>query len=170
MVFLKTITLYCSLAHVIMLGLQSSDVLKNILSSDEEAKLYASPVLDALENPPEQFAGVIANFKVSMERLLDPTILGVLSRDQVPCTLNDPKEPIVLSLGNTPREKDVLSPVLAMSISSLVSNMYGHDRNKSFVLIDKLPTLFLPHLNDIPATARKYNISTVVALQTVAQL
>ena len=161
---------YCSLPHVIMLGLQSSDILKKLLSSDEEAKLYASPVLDALGHAPEQFAGVIANFKVSLERLLDPTIFWVLSGDQVPGSLNDPKNPMVLSLGNTPREKDVLSPVLAMSIASLVSDMYGHERNKSFVLIDELPTLFLPHLNDIPATARKYNIATVVALQTVAQL
>ena len=161
---------YCSLAHVIMLGLQSSNILKKLLSSDEEAKLYASPVLDALGHAPEQFAGVIANFKVSLERLLDPTIFWVLSGEQVPCALNDPKNPMVLALGNTPREKDVLSPVLAMSIASLVSDMYGHERNKSFVLIDELPTLFLPHLNDIPATARKYNIATVVALQTVAQL
>lgn len=161
---------YCSFPHVIMMGLQSSDVLKNILSYDQEAKLYASPVLDALEHAPEQFAGVIANFKVSLERLLDPTIFWVLSGDEVPSALNDPRDPILLSLGNTPNEKAVLSPVLAMSIAALVSNMYGHERNKSFVLIDELPTLFLAHLNDIPATARKYNISTVVALQTVAQL
>jgi len=77
---------------------------------------------------------------------------------------------MVLCLGNTPSEKDVLSPVLAMTISALVSNMYGHGRNKSFVIIDELPTLFLPNLNEIPATARKYNIATVVALQTLAQL
>ena len=162
--------IYCSLPHVIMMGLQSSDVLKNILAADEEAKLYASPVLDALENAPEQFAGVIANFKVSLQRLLDPTIFWVCSGDEVPCLLNDPKDPIILSLGNTPGERKVLSPVLAMSIAALVSNMYGHDRNKSFVIIDELPTLFLPHLNDIPATARKYNIATVVALQAIAQL
>ena len=161
---------YCSIPHVIMLGLQSADSMKAILYADEEAKLYASPVLDALEHADEQFAGVIANFKVSLERLLDPAIFWVLSGDEVPPIINDPKHPIVLCLGNTPSEKDVLSPVLAMTIAALVSNMYGHDRNKSFVIIDELPTLFLPNLNEIPATARKYNIATVVALQTLAQL
>ena len=138
--------------------------------ADQEAKLYASPVLDALEHAPEQFAGVIANFKVSLERLLDPAIFWVLSGDEVPAMVNDPERPIVLCLGNTPSEKDVVAPVLAMTISALVSKMYGHDSNKSFVIIDELPTLFLPHLNEIPATARKYNIATVVALQTLAQL
>ena len=153
-----------------MLGLQSADALKTILYADQEAKLYASPVLDALEHAQEQFAGVIANFKVSLERLLDPAIFWVLSSDEVPAMVNDPERPIVLCLGNTPSEKEVLSPVLAMTISALVSNMYGHNRNNSFVVIDELPTLLLPHLNEVPATARKYNMATVVALQTLAQL
>ena len=60
-----------------MLGLQSASSLTNRLYADEEAKLYASPVLDAFERSNEQFAGVISNFKVSLERLLDPAIFWV---------------------------------------------------------------------------------------------
>jgi len=161
---------YCSLPHVIMFGLQPAKLLMTMLCADEEAKLYASPVLDALENSKEQFAGVMANFKVSLERLLDPAIFWVLSGDDVPHIINDPQNPYVVCLGNTPTEKEVLSPVLAMAISVLVSNMYSHDRNKSFLMLDELPTLFLPNLNEVPATARKYNIATIVALQTIAQL
>jgi hypothetical protein len=162
--------LYCSIPHVIMLGLQSASSLTHMLYSDEEAKLYASPVLDAFERSNEQFAGVISNFKVSLERLLDPAIFWVLSGDDVPHMINDPENPVVVCFGNTPSEKEVLSPVLAMAISGLIANMYSHDRNKSFLMIDELPTLFLPHLNEIPATARKYNIATIVALQSIAQL
>lgn len=161
---------HCSLPHVIMLGLQPAKSLMTMLRADEEAKLYASPVLDALENASEQFAGVMANFKISLERLLDPAIFWVLSGDDVPHIINDPQNPTVVCLGNTPTEKEVLSPVLAMAISVLVSNMYSHDRNKSFLILDELPTLFLPNLNEVPATARKYNIATIVALQTLAQL
>lgn len=161
---------HCSLPHVIMLGLQPAKSLMTMLRADEEAKRYASPVLDALENANEQFAGVMANFKISLERLLDPAIFWVLSGDDVPHIVNDPKNPTVVCLGNTPTEKEVLSPVLAMAISVLVSNMYSHDRNKSFLMLDELPTLFLPNLNEVPATARKYNIATIVALQTLAQL
>lgn len=161
---------YCSLPHVVMLGLQPAKLLMTMLCADGEAKLYASPVLDALENSGEQFAGVMANFKVALERLLDPAIFWVLSGDDVPYMINDPHNPVVVCLGNTPTEKEVLSPVLAMAISVLVSNMYSHDRNKSFLILDELPTLFLPNLNEIPATARKYNIATIVALQTIAQL
>jgi len=161
---------YCSLPHVIMLGLQPAKSLMTMLRADEEAQLYASPVLDALENSNEQFAGVMANFKVALERLLDPAIFWVLSGDDAPHIINDPYNPAVVCLGNTPTEKEVLSPVLAMAISVLVSNMYSHDRNKSFLIIDELPTLFLPKLNEVPATARKYNIATIVALQTIAQL
>ena len=37
-------------------------------------------------------------------------------------------------------------------------------------MIDELPTLFSPNRSEVPATARKYNIAMVVALQTLAQL
>jgi hypothetical protein len=105
-----------------------------------------------------------------LERRLAPAIFWVLSGDAVPHIINDPPNPTVVCLGNAPTERAVRSPVLAMAISVLVSNMYSHDRNKSFLILDELPTLFLPNLNEVPATARKYNIATIVALQTLAQL
>jgi len=67
-------------------------------------------------------------------------------------------------------KQKALAPVIATILSMLATNMYGHNRNKSFILIDKLPTLFLPDLSEIPATARKYGIATIVALQNLAQL
>lgn len=161
---------YCTLPHAILLGLQPHKRLMAALQTDPEASLYASPVLDAFKQAPEQFAGVIANFKVSLERLLDQHVFWVLSGHDVPTTINDKENPVILCLGNTPKEKEVISPILSMIIAVLIGNMYGHASNKSFLMIDELPTLFLPHLSEIPATARKYNIATVVALQNMAQL
>ena len=161
---------YCTFPHVVMLGLQSQESLFRMLQSDQEAKLYASPVFDAFENPGEQLAGVMANFKVALERLVDPQLFWVLSGDEVPHVVNDPEHPLVVCLGNTPTAKEVLSPVLSMMMASLIAKMYGHDRNPSFLMIDELPTLLLPHLSDVPATARKYGIATLVALQNLSQL
>jgi hypothetical protein len=161
---------YCTLPHAILLSLQSHNTLMQALAADEEASLYASPILDAHSVSPEQFTGVIATFKVLLERLLDKHIFWVLSGDEVPLSVNDPADPLVVCLGNTPTEKGLLSPILSMIIAVLVGNMYGHGSNKSFLMLDELPTLILPHLSEIPATARKYNIATVVALQNMAQL
>lgn len=88
----------------------------------------------------------------------------------MPLVINDPENTLVACLGNTPTEKEVLPPVLSMIIAVLVSNMYSHQRNKSFLMIDELPTLFLPSLNKVSATARKYGIATVIALQNMSQL
>ena len=161
---------YCTLPHVVMLGLQPQKSIFKILKADREARLYASPILDAFELPGEQLAGVMANVKVMLERLLDHNLFWVLSGDDVPHIVNDPMYPLLGCLGNTPTEKELVSPVLSMIAASLISNMYSHDRNKSFLMIDELPTILLPNLNEIPATARKYGIATIVALQNLSQL
>lgn len=161
---------YCTLPHIIMAGLQPLKQLMPMLEQDREAKLYASPILDAFHHAPEQLAGVMANFKLSLERLLDPHLFWVLSSDDTPHVINDPARPLLVCLGNTPTEKKGLSPVLAMIMAFLSTNMYAHERNKSFLMLDELPTLLLPDLAEVPATARKYGIATVVALQNIAQL
>ncbi|XWN35397.1 MAG: type IV secretory system conjugative DNA transfer family protein [Roseivirga sp.] len=162
--------MHCTLPHVIMLGLQPTRKLLALIKTDSEASLYASPILDAAEGAPEQLAGVMANFKVTLDTLIDPHLFWVLGAQDFPLTINDPQHPLLVCLGNTPTEKQMLSPILAMVLSVLASNMYGHDRAKSFMLIDELPTLYLPQLSEVPATARKYGIATIVALQNLAQL
>lgn len=161
---------YCTLPHAILLGLRPDVSLIATLQLDEEASLYASPILDAFKHAPEQFAGVMANFKICLERLIDKNIFWVLTGHDLPARINAKHSPVILCLGNTPTEKEVLSPILSMIIAVLMANMYGHGSNKSFVMIDELPTLLLPKLSEVPATARKYNIATVVALQNIAQL
>lgn len=161
---------HCTLPHIIVAGLQPVDELMTLLQQDAEARLYASPILDAYKNAPEQLAGVLANFKVMLDKLLDPAIFWVLSGDDTPAIVNDPEAPTVVCLGNTPSKKESFAPVLAMLVSFLSTNMYGHDRAKSFLMLDELPTIFLPHLSEVPATARKYGVSTIVALQNIAQL
>ena len=161
---------YCTLPHVIMLSLQPQASLFKLLQIDQEAELYARPVLDAFDKAPEQLTGVMASFQVSLERLLDHNLFWVLSGDEVPHQINDVQHPILLCLGNTPTQKEVLSPVLSMITAAWISQMYAHERNRSFLMIDELPTILLPNLSEVPATARKYGIATIVALQNFAQL
>ena len=66
----------CTLPHVIIAGLQPIEQTMAMLQLDQEATLYASPILDAYKHAPEQLAGVMANFKVTLDRLLDPHIFG----------------------------------------------------------------------------------------------
>jgi hypothetical protein len=161
---------HCSLPHAILLGLEDSPKLMAALARDKEASSYASPIFDAYEHSAEQLAGVMANFKVLLERLLDKALFWVLSGNEVPLVVNDPLKPLIICLGNTPSEETCIAPVLSMIISVLMGNMYGHGRNKSFLVIDELPTLILPNLAKVPAITRKYKISTVGVIQNKAQL
>ncbi|MHB9148003.1 MAG: type IV secretory system conjugative DNA transfer family protein [Candidatus Amoebophilus sp.] len=161
---------YCTLPHAILLGLEDHSILMELLQTDREARLYASPILDAYKQAPEQFAGVMANFKVLLEGLLDKNLFWVLSGNEMPLVVNDPENPLVVCLGNTPTEKGIISPILSMIMAVLIANMYGHGRHKSFLAIDELPTILLPNLNEVPATARKYDIATIVAMQNIPQL
>ena len=81
--------------------------------------------------------------------------------------VNDKARPLVVCLGNTPTENNFTSPILVMIAAVLLGNMYAHDRVQSFLMVDELPMFKLPNLSEIPATARKYGISTVVALQEI---
>ncbi len=160
----------CTLPHAILLGLQNSQSLMAALESDEEATIYASPVLDAYKLANEQFAGVIANFKVLLENLINKNVFWILSGNDVPLIINDTHNPSIVAFGNSPTKKNFISPIISVVISSLITQMYDHGRQKSFIMIDELPTIILPQLSEVPATARKYKISTVVALQNMPQL
>lgn len=161
---------YCTLAHAILLSLQESKFLMAALEQDDEAALYASSAIDAYKLSDKQFAGVIATFKMLLEKLIDEKVFWVLSGNDVPLIVNDPENPCIVALGNSSEDKNSISPILAVIIFSLINQMYDFNRVKSFVMIDELPTIILPQLSEIPATARKYKISTVVALQNMPQL
>jgi hypothetical protein len=102
--------------------------------------------------------------------ILKPHFRGQYTQDDVPLIINDAQNPSIVALGNSPTKKNFISPILSVIISSLITQMYAHDRQKSFIMIDELPTIILPQLSEVPATARKYKISTVVALQNMPQL
>ncbi len=160
----------CTLPHAFMMGLQPFDKLLPALKTDAEASLYVSAAEDAFTGSPEQFTGVISSFKILLLKMLDKHICWVLGANEVPVIVNDPINPLIVCLGNTPTQTSFTSPILVMIAAVLLGNMYAHGRNKSFLMIDELPMFKLPNLSEVPATARKYGISTVVALQDMTQL
>ncbi|MEL7330289.1 MAG: type IV secretory system conjugative DNA transfer family protein, partial [Cyanobacteria bacterium J06559_1] len=166
-------TQYCTLPHALALATQPITQVMEAIRSDEEARTYASAVFDALDagdKAAAQLAGITSTLKVSLQLLLHPHLFWVLSGNQVPLCVNDAAEPMLLCIGNYPPAKASYSPIIALLITTCFKAMYGHGRVKSFVAIDELPTLFLPDLSELPATARKYGISTITCLQSNAQL
>ncbi|MDN5247178.1 MAG: type IV secretion system DNA-binding domain-containing protein [Candidatus Cardinium sp.] len=164
---------YCTLPHVLILATKPIASILELIEKDDEAASYASSILDAFkggEKTAGQLVGVIATFKTNLQILLNKDLFWVLSGDDLDLTINDSEKPTILCIGNHPSAKSAFSPVISLLLTVCFKAMYGHNRTKSFVAIDELPTLFIPELAELPATARKYGISTVACLQSNAQL
>ena len=161
---------FCTLPHAFLLGFQPCQKLIETIKRDKEASLYIKATEDAFQGSSAQFTGVITSFNILLQQLLNKNLFWVLSANEVPVIVNDKARPLVVCLGNTPTENNFTSPILVMIAAVLLGNMYAHDRVQSFLMVDELPMFKLPNLSEIPATARKYGISTVVALQDMSQL
>lgn len=163
----------CTLPHVVVWATKPIASILELIEQDQEATSYASAILDAFkggEKTSGQLVGIIATFKTNLQILLDKALFWILSSDDLDLTINDLTKPRILCIGNYPPAKSAFSPVISLLLTVCFKAMYGHNRNKSFVAIDELPTLFIPGLSELPATARKYGISTVACLQSNSQL
>jgi len=164
---------YCTLPHVLILAMQPIDKMLRLLQEDQEACLYASSIFDAAkcgEQSMGQLMGVVASFKTMLQPLLSKELFWILSGNDVSLTVNDPKSPTLLCIGNHPPSSSAFSPIIALLLSVSCQLMYSHGRQKSFIAIDELPTLYLPRFAQLPATGRKYGIATIGCLQSIAQL
>ena len=149
---------YCTLPHALALATYPIQEVLAAIGQDEEARAYASSVFDALEGGDKatgQLAGITANLKVSLQLLLNPHLCWGLSGEELDLCINAKTHPTILCMGNYPPAQAAYSPLIALLLTICLKSMYGHNRVKSFVAIDELPTIFIPHLAELPATARK---------------
>ena len=163
----------CTLPHVLTLVTKPIDKILGLIEKDSEAYSYASSIFDAYKGGDKssgQLIGIIASFKTSLQPLINKNLFWVLSKNEIKLNVNDNSSPIILCIGNFPPAKSAFSPVISLLITVCFKSMYGHNRTKSFVAIDELPTLYIPGLSEVPATARKYGISTISCIQSNAQL
>lgn len=163
----------CTLPHVLTLAMKPIDQVLTLIQQDREAYGYASSIFDAAkvgEKAAGQLVGIIASFKASLQLLINKELFWALSAHEIPLDINDGASPMLFCIGNLPTAKSAFSPVIALLITVCFRSMYGHGKTKSFVAIDELPTLYIPNLSELPATARKYGIATIACIQSGAQL
>jgi hypothetical protein len=153
-------TLYHDYAHVISMleaNPQSADMIRSIAT--------------AIRNKAEkQLAGVIASLQIMVTKINSPEIVWVLSGDDFDMNINDPKNPKLLCLGSDPGLVDTFSPVISLIITVALKQMNQSGKQKSFVLLDEAPTLYIPKFEVIPATARSNKVASVYMAQDIAQM
>ncbi|MCG8758100.1 type IV secretory system conjugative DNA transfer family protein [Tenacibaculum finnmarkense] len=143
----------------------------DILNQDKEVKGYISSLTEAIEQGAEkQVAGVLGTLKNAIGIYNNPDIFWLLSKDEVNLNANDKDNKTMVLVGNNSTLADTYAPLCSMIITVCSKLMNEPNKEKSVIIIDESPTIYLPNFEQIPATARSNKVAVVVGAQDISQM
>jgi type IV secretory pathway TraG/TraD family ATPase VirD4 len=163
---------YCTLPHAISLVLQPNiEALLKMLQSNLQCADMVSPIAMAMQTGAQnQLAGVVSSLQVSLSKINTPEIYYITSRSDFSLNLNDPTNPSILTIGNDPVLSSTYAPVIGLMLTAITKQLNQQGKQKSMVLLDEFPTVFVPNIEQLPATARSNKVATVLACQDITQI
>lgn len=163
---------YCTLPHVISLLLHNDikQVVDTVSKNPESAGMVASLRQSLDREAHNQTSGIISTIFTTLSRLNTKDIFWLLSADDINLDLNNKENPTFLAIGNDSTLPQTYSPVISLICNSALRQMNEVDKCHSVVLLDEAPTLYIPNIEQIPATARSNKIATVFGVQDYSQL
>lgn len=161
----------CDIPHLFALITSNDEKLIKLLQSNINTQQMTISLFSAMEKGAHaQVAGVIGTLQGSIAQINTPELMHVFSANEVPLQLNDPENPIILTVGNNPTLSTTLAPLCSLIITVCTKLMNQPNKHQSFVLLDEAPTVFIPNLEVIPNTGRSNKISTIIMCQDLSQL
>lgn len=118
----------------------------------------------------EQLEGQIASAKVAMARLSSPQLYYVLSGNDFTLDINNPNDPKIVCMGNNPQKIQIYGAVLSLYVTRLVKQVNKKGQQKSSLIFDEFPTIYLNNMDSLIATARSNKVSTCLGIQDFSQL
>lgn len=161
----------CDLPHVFAM-ITSNDValLKTLQKNEQTAQMTIS-IYNAMERGADsQVSGVIGTLQGAIAQINTPELMYIFSKDDFSLDVNDPANPILLTVGSYPTLTSTFAPLCSLVITVATKLMNQPSKTPSFVLLDEAPTCFVPNLEILPNTGRSNKISTVLMCQDLAQL
>lgn len=163
---------YCSLPHAISMVMfpNFKAVLMELTTVPKCADMIA-PLLTAYEQGADnQLAGVLSSLQISLGKINIDEIYYLMKDNEVDLALNNPEKPSILVVGNNPTLSDTYAPILSLIMSAVSKQLNQQDKEKSIFLVDEFPTMYIPNIEQLPATARSNKVATILACQDIAQL
>lgn len=163
---------FCTLPHAMSLILQPDlEALLNMLQSNEKCSDMIATILTAhKQGAQNQLSGVISTLQVALSKINTAEIYFVTSESDFSLNLNDPINKTILVVGNDPTLLETYSPVIGLILTSISKQLNQQDKAKSIFLIDEFPTVFIPKVEQLPATGRSNKVATILACQDIAQM
>ncbi|MCB6089634.1 type IV secretory system conjugative DNA transfer family protein [Flavobacterium psychrophilum] len=163
---------FCTLPHAISLILHNpiEEVIRKVSQNFESAGFVAS-LLQSIELGSDRTtAGIVSTIQNSLSMLNTHEMFWILSANDVDLHLNNKENPTFLCLGNDSTLPTTYTPAISLIISVALRQMNQPDQQKSVVLLDEAPTIFIANIEQIPATARSNKIATIFGVQDFMQL
>lgn len=163
---------YCTLPHAMSLILQPDlEALLNMLQSNEKCSDMIATILTAhKQGAQNQLSGVISTLQVALSKINTAEIYFVTSESDFSLNLNDFNNKTILVVGNQPTLAKTYSPVIGLILTSISKQLNQQNKEKSIFLIDEFPTVFIPEVEQLPATGRSNKVATILACQDIAQM
>ncbi|MHB8208619.1 conjugal transfer protein MobC [Mucilaginibacter sp.] len=162
---------YCTLPHAIELAQVEYKYLFALLRTEPEIEVLINPFISAWQNEAyDQLEGQIASAKISMARLVSPSLYYVLSGNDFSLDLNNPVDPKIICMGNNPLKQQVYGAVLSLYISRTIKLVNQKNKLKCNLIFDEFPTIYFNNIDSLIATARSNKVATTLAVQDYSQL
>ncbi|MCC9066020.1 conjugal transfer protein MobC [Flavobacterium aquidurense] len=162
---------FCTLPHVIELMQEDYDSLFTLLRTEKEIEVLINPFVNAyLNNVMDQLEGQIASAKIAMARLSSPQLYYVLSGSDFTLDINNPEDPKIVCMGNNPQKIQIYGAVLSLYVNRLVKQVNQKNKQKSSLIFDEFPTIYLNNMDSLIATARSNKVATCLGIQDFSQL
>src|SRR5690606_33468648 len=84
--------------------------------------------------------------------------------------LNNPNSRGMLVIGNSPILATTYSPIIGLILTSISKQLNQQGKEKSIFMLDEFPTVYVPNVEQLPATARSNKVATILACQDIAQM
>lgn len=161
----------CNLPNVVTFIQQPTHVVLSALRQDELCAQLISSILTAFDNKAEgQLSGTVGTLQIALNKINTPEIAYILSGNDFSLDLNDPSDPKLLCLGNSPQMQDTYGPVISLICTVALKMMNADNKHHSIVLLDEAPTLYIPKLETVPATGRERKIAVIYIAQDISQI
>ena len=161
---------YCTFPHAIEFLNQDYRKVIAMLVSDPDVKTKISSFADAFEaGANDQLQGMIASTRIPLGKFTSRNLYWILTGDDFNLDINDPQNPKILCIGNNPDREIIYGTCIALYTSRMFKRINHPGRVKSAVLLDEMPTIFLPGVDKILNTCRSNGVVFVVGGQDITQ-
>ncbi|PTT73413.1 type IV secretory system conjugative DNA transfer family protein [Chryseobacterium sp. HMWF001] len=163
---------FCTLPHAISMILQPNfEALLRELCSVPKCGDMIAPIMTAYEQGADnQLAGVLSSLQVSLSKINSDEIYYLMSESDFSLELNNPDKKGILTIGNNPQLSSTYAPLIGLILTSISKQLNRQGKEKSIFMVDEFPTVYIPNVEQLPATARSNKVATILACQDIAQL